>query len=197
MTWLRTLASRLAAIARWRVNDREIDDEIASHLEEATDDYVTRGLSRDEARLAARRDFGGITQVKEVHREVRSLTWPDSVGQDVKYSLRRLIKDPGATLIAVATMALGIGANTAIFSVVNGVLLNPLPYPSPTRIVAIYEKNAGMDRAPISYPNFLDWQQRSRSFEQLALYRNETYTLTGVTNPERLRETGGAAGRAR
>ena len=186
MTWLRTLASRLAAIARWRVKDREIDDEIASHLEEATDEYVARGLSRDEARLAARRDFGGITQVKEIHREVRSLTWPDSVGQDVKYALRRLIKDPGVTLIAVATLALGIGANTAIFSVVNGVLLNPLPYAEPDRLVALYSWTAGEPRDSSSYPNFLDWAASNRSFSDLAAFRADDLNLIGVGQPERV-----------
>jgi predicted permease len=94
--------------------------------------------------------------------------------QDVRYALRMLLKSPG------------IGANTTLFSVVNGVLLNPLPYSQPGRLVAIYEKNAGMDRAPISYPNFLDWERASKTFASMAIYRHEDYNLTGTAQPERL-----------
>ena len=102
---------------------------------------------------------------------MRSFTWPDNVRQDVKYAFRRLIKDPGFTLIAVVTLALGIGVNTAIFSVVNGVLLNPLPYPEPDRLVAVYSRTADEPRASSSYPNFLDWMRDNRSFSDLAAFR--------------------------
>jgi predicted permease len=167
--------------------DREIDDEIASHLEEATDEYVARGLSREEARLAAARDFGGITQAKQIHREVRSFTWPDNMRQDVKYAFRRLIKDPGFTLIAVATLALGIGVNTAVFSVVNAVLLNPLPYPEPDRLVALYSRTADTPKSSSSYPNFLDWARNNRSFSDLAAFRPDDLNLIGAGQPERVR----------
>ncbi len=106
--------------------------------------------------------------------------------QDLRYALRMLIKSPAFTAIAVLTLALGIGANTTLFSVVNGVLLNPLPYRSPDRLVAIYEKNAGLDRAPISYPNFLDWERGSKTIPSMAIYRHEDYNLTGTAKPERL-----------
>jgi predicted permease len=186
MKALRTFLSRLAAVARSRKHDHEIDDEIASHLEEATDEYVARGLSREDARLRAVRDFGGITQTKQIHREVRSLTWPDDVRQDVKYSLRRVIKEPGFTLVAVATLALGIGVNTAIFSVVNGVLLNPLPYPESDQLVAVYSRTADAARDSSSYPNFVDWLRDNRSFSDLAAFRPDDLNLIGLGQPERV-----------
>jgi predicted permease len=106
--------------------------------------------------------------------------------QDVRFALRMLAKSPGFTAVAVLTLAVGIGANTSLFSVVNGVLLNPLPYPHPERLVAIYEKNAGQNRAPISYLNFLDWQRTAQTFSSMAIYRHEDYNLTGGAQAERV-----------
>lgn len=106
--------------------------------------------------------------------------------QDVRYGLRVLLKNPGFTAIAVLTLALGIGANTALFSVVNGVLLNPLPYPEPDRLVAVYEKTADFEQSSITYPNFLDWQKESHSFSALGAARSEEYNMTGIGEPERL-----------
>ena len=106
--------------------------------------------------------------------------------QDIRYALRMLLKYPAFTAVVIVTLALGIGANTALFSVVNGVLLSPLPYPHSTQLVAVYEKNAGMDRAPISYLNFLDWQRATRTFSSLAIYRHEDYNITGRGQPERV-----------
>src|SRR6516164_900757 len=108
---------------------------------------------------------------------------------DLRYGLRMLVQSPGFTLIAVPTLALGIGANTALFSVVNGVLLNPLPYEHPGQLVAIYEKYekiGGLESAPIEYLNFLDWQRDSRSFASMAAYRNEDYNYVGNGEGERL-----------
>jgi predicted permease len=99
--------------------------------------------------------------------------------QDLRYAVRILLKSPAFTVIVVGTLALGIGASTALFSVVNAVLLNPLPYPHASQLVALYEKNAGMADAPISYLNFLDWQRQSKTFSSMALYRHEDYNLTG------------------
>jgi predicted permease len=107
--------------------------------------------------------------------------------QDVQYGLRMLLKNPGFTTIAIVTLALGIGANTALFSVVNGVLLNPLPYQEPERLVALYAKSKEFSRSSISYPNFLDWQRENRSFTALAAFRADNLNLTGVGDPERLR----------
>ena len=111
----------------------------------------------------------------------------ETILQNLRYGLRTLRKSPAFALIAVVTLALGIGANTAMFSIVNGVLLRPLPYENPGRLLRLASSMPQFNDASVSYPNFLDWQQRSRSFEQLALYRNDTWTLTGLSTPERLR----------
>ena len=107
--------------------------------------------------------------------------------QDLRYGLRTFRKAPGLAVIAVITLALGIGANTSMYSIVNGVLLRPLPYANPDRLLRLATSTPQFKDASVSYPNFLDWQQRSRSFEHLALYRNQNWTLTGVPDPERLR----------
>jgi predicted permease len=107
--------------------------------------------------------------------------------QDIRYGLRMLWKNPGFTVIAVLTLALGIGANTALFSVVNGVLLNPLSYPEPHQLVAVYSKTAEFEQSSISYPNFLDWEKNNRTFASLAAFRNDDFNVTGQGEPERLR----------
>ncbi len=106
--------------------------------------------------------------------------------QDLKYGLRMLAKSPGFTAVAVLTLALGIGANTAIFSVVNGVLLNPLPYDHPEQLVALYSRTSDFEQSSISYPNFLDWVRDNHTFSALAAYRGEDFSLTGIGEPERL-----------
>ena len=105
---------------------------------------------------------------------------------DLRYAVRLLLQSPAFTAIAVLTLALGIGANTALFSVVNGVLLNPLPYPHSGQLVAIYAKIAGLDSAPIEYPNFQDWQRDSHTFASMTAYRNEDYNFIGNGEGERL-----------
>ena len=107
--------------------------------------------------------------------------------QDLKYSLRTLRKSPGFAAIAILTLALGIGANTALFSVVNGVLLSPLPYPEPDRIATLYSKTAQFEESSISYPNFLDWQRQNHSFTALAAWRSDSFNMTGSGEPQRLR----------
>src|ERR1700693_202890 len=108
------------------------------------------------------------------------------LGQDLQYAIRLLLKSPGFAAIAVLTLALGIGANTALFSVVNGVLLNPLPYPHSEQLVAVYGKSPGFDRAPVAYLNFLDWQHDNRTLSSIAIYRNQDYTLTGMAEAKRV-----------
>jgi len=107
--------------------------------------------------------------------------------QDIRYAVRMLAQSPGFTAIAILTLALGIGANTALFSVVNGVLLNPLPYPQPDRLVALYSRTSTFAQSSISYPNFLDWQRNNRSLAAIAAYRSDDFNLTGAGEPERVR----------
>src|SRR5690348_2225007 len=107
--------------------------------------------------------------------------------QDIRYAVRILSKAPAFTIIAIVTLALGIGANTALFSVVDGVLLNPLPYTQPDRIVAVYTHTRTFNHSSISYPNFLDWVRENRSFSGLAAFREDDMNITGVGEPERLR----------
>src|SRR5690348_6368323 len=110
----------------------------------------------------------------------------NSFWQDVRYGLRVLAKNPGFTAIAVLTLALGIGANSALFSVVNGVLLNPLPFPNPEELYAVYSTSPTFEQSSISYPNFLDWQKQNHSFAELGAFRSENYNLTGAGEPERV-----------
>src|ERR1700733_7259408 len=106
--------------------------------------------------------------------------------QDIRYSFRMLAKNPGFAAIAILTLALGIGANTALFSVVNGVLLNPLAYPHASELVAVYGTTVGLDLGPITYLNFLDWQRGTQTLSSIAMYRNQDYNFVGTGEAERL-----------
>ena len=129
MTAIRVLVARLLGTAGWRRRERELDDEVQAHLDLLASEHRQRGLSADDARRAARRDFGGMDQVKERVRDERGFMWLDALRRDVAYAVRTLLRTPAFTLAAVSTLALGIGATTAIFSVAHAALLRPLPYP--------------------------------------------------------------------
>lgn len=107
--------------------------------------------------------------------------------EDLRFAVRMLLKSPAFAAVAILTLALGMGANTALFSVVHGVLLNPLEYPHPGQLVAIYGKTEGFHQGPIAYPNFLDWQRDAQTFSSMAIYRNQDYTLIGTGDGERVR----------
>ena len=168
---------------------RKLDDfgaEIDAHLQLEYERQRELGLSEEEARAAARRAFGNVMQAKERFYESHRWLWLDHFWQDVRYGVRTLRKSPGFAVIAILTLAIGIGANTALFSVVNGVLLNPLPYAQPDRLVALYARANEFNKFSISYPNFLDWSRQNHSFSSLAAFRGETFTVTGIGEPERL-----------
>jgi len=171
-----------------RRNDRELDDEVHSYVDLLAEEKMRQGMNLEEARRTARIELGGIEQVKEQVREVRAGAWLDSLLQDLRYGARMLRKNPGFTAIAVLTLALGIGANTAIFSIVYGVLLAPLPYHDASRLVVLNETTPRVGTVSVSYPNFIDWRAQSRSFSQMAYIEEMSFNLAGasVSRPENI-----------
>jgi putative ABC transport system permease protein len=179
VTRLRTFLLRLWALTRFRQMDRDIDDEIASHLAEAAEEYVRRGLSPEEARRAARRSFGGVTQAKEVYRQVRSFGWLEDLVRDLRFGARMLTKDRWITLAAVAALAIGIAANTTVFAIVHAILLRDLPFDQPDRIVAIgtHANNVRTLRAGVSYADFEDWRAAADTVAELGAMRETTMNV--------------------
>jgi len=143
-------------------------------------------MNPEEARQAALKSFGGVEQAKERSRDARGVRWLEDLWQDLRYGARTLVKNPGFTLVAALTLALGIGANTAIFSVVNGALLKPLPYEESERLVFVAERAASGGQEPISYPNFTDWRAQNRAFEHIGVFNSWGYALTVGGEAERV-----------
>jgi len=173
----------------WRRDrkQQELEQELQTHLKMAASDLLERGESAARAQQAVRREFGNVDLVRQVTRDQWGWRWLEELLQDLRYGARMLRKNPGFTLVAVLTLALGIGANTAIFSVVNGVLLNPLPYPHAEQLVTLHESKPNFEFGSISYPNFRDWQRDNRSFSSMAIARRINFSLTGVGEAEQVR----------
>jgi putative ABC transport system permease protein len=194
MAWRRLFLDRLRALRDSDAVHREIDEEMRFHIEMRTEENIRRGMSPEEARREAKRRFGRLSRIKEMGYEVRGGGLMETLWQDLRYGTRMLRKQPSFTLVAVLTLSLGIGANTAIFSVVNAVLLRPLPFAEPERLVWLWDTQPQLPTAPASLPDFLDWKAQNHSFEHLAAFQSGNMfldtgdgmrdTLVGLVTPE-------------
>jgi predicted permease len=190
--WIYTLPLRIRSLFRRQQVDQDLEEEIRDHLERKTADYIARGLSPEEARYAARREFGGIEQAKENCRDMRKVNWLYDLAQDAAYTLRQLRKSPGFAALVILTLAFGIGANTAIFNVVNGVLLRPLPYHNPSRLVGVFavDPSRPAQRGPFSPQDLDDFRRQQQAFASVGAYwyssASSGKTLTGAGEPQHL-----------
>jgi hypothetical protein len=160
----------MRALVRRERMESEMDAELRFHIEARAEDLVRSGAAREEAMRRAQMEFGGVERAKEECRDARGVNFVDGLVQDLRYGLRMLRKSPGFTAVAVLTLALGISANAAIFSVVDAVLLRPLPFPDPARLMRIWEcaPSRGYFRNVVNPLNFLDWRDHAKSFESMA-----------------------------
>jgi predicted permease len=183
--WAKKTWPRLASLAKRRQLERDLDDEVAFHLAMREEKNRAGGIARPEASYAARRQFGNTTSVKERALEMWTLTWLEDLWKDLHYGERVLMKNPGFSAIAIVTLALGIGASTAIFSVVDSVLLRPLPYQHPDRLVQVWETNTkqGYSRNVVNPINFLDWRDQNRAFTSMAAISDVAVNLNLGSDP--------------
>jgi putative ABC transport system permease protein len=180
MNWLRQIFSR-----RRRYDDISLS--IQEHLEEKIDELMEEGMSHELAERTARREFGNLAQIEERSRE--AWQWPtiESILSDVRFSLRQFRKSPGFSLVVIIIMALGIGATTTVFSIVDAVVLRPLPYVQPQRLVEVKSsQEKHFESSDVSYPDIFDWRAQNHSFDHLVSYHDASFTLTGVPHAQRL-----------
>lgn len=187
MEWWRIFASRLRGFFVKEKSDGDLDAELGFHLEMLTEENMRRGMNGKEAAYAAQREFGGVEQAKQLHREHRGLPVLDHFMQDVRFALRSLGKRPGFTVVAVFTLAIGMGANTAIFTAVHSVLLQSLPFPKADRLAIVWSTLGNEGRAPASGPELATLQRRSRLFADLGAIWAQSGALTGEGEPEQVR----------
>jgi len=170
MEWLRIFVARLRGLFRKQRLDGDLDAELQAHLEMLTEENIRRGMSSTEARYAARREFGGVEQAKELHREQRSIQFLDVLLQDLRFALRGLRKRPGFALVAILTLALGIGSTTAVFSVVDRILFRNLPYPHDERLVSFGDKAPFEANEFVLGPDYVDWKKTQTPFESVTSF---------------------------
>src|SRR5690242_15204184 len=192
MPTIKGLRARVRALLRRRAGDRELDEELRFHIEMETEKNVRAGMSPAEARHRALRDFGGVEPTKEAHRDVRG-RWLEELGADTRYALRTLRRAPVLATAAILTLALGIGANTTIFSAVNAVVLQPLPFAQPDRLVMLWEENPekGWHQQICAPANALDWKEQVKAFQDVTMYFDGAgvSTLTGEGAPRVLKSS--------
>src|SRR5919108_726572 len=190
MPWFRRLSLRLQTLFRRKRNTQQLNDEVQFHLDQQIAENLASGMSPAEASHAARRTFGNSTMLKEETRDTWGWLWLEQIGRDLRYAMRTLSRTPTFTTMAVLGMALGIGANTTLFTVVRTVLLKPLPFKDPEQLVMLYEQSADGKHSdnPVAGGIFQEWQKQSRTFEQMALLGGSGYNLSGTNGmlPEKL-----------
>lgn len=187
MRRLRALCIRFFGVFDGTRAGMELNEELESHLQMHVDESVRSGMSEGEARRQALIRLGGLEQTRQAYRERQGLPGLETLWQDIRFGVRMLLKSPGFTVVAVVTLALGIGANTALFSVIDAVLLNPLPYPHAEELVTVHAAKQNFNEGSISYLNFRDWQRDNKTLAALAVSRGTGYILTGTGASEEIR----------
>ena len=179
---------RLRALFRRGRLERELSEEIRTHIEMATEQNVLRGMTETEARQAARRSFGGVEQIKEEYRWTRGFPWLETLAQDIRYGLRTLARTPAFTFTALATLAVGIGATTAVFSIVYAVLLRSLPYSEPDRLVWITSTAGAFpgDNEFALVGDFVEFRERAKSFSHIAAFSTTSNNFADEAGAERI-----------
>jgi predicted permease len=188
MSWISTIAARVRGLLERKRLERELDEEVRFHLEMQVEDNLKAGMDSVEARFSALRSFGAIEPIKETYREQRTFALAETTRQDVRYALRTLRKSPVFTVTSVAVLALAIGANTTMFSLLKAVLLQPLPYPFPDQLVMLWTAHPGqrLEEGRSAYWNVEQWRQQSKSFADIAIFDPASVTLTAAGSAQRV-----------
>src|SRR5450755_797899 len=184
MDWIRIILSRVAALCMRQKLDDDLDEELRTHIEFAVEENLRRGMSRQAARTAALREFGGLTQTKEAYRVQRGSPFIEQMVRDLRFGLRQLRRSPGFAITAILTLALGLGANTAVFSLINGLLLRPLPVPHADRLALLhYDRSDQVDRAGYSFsaPVFRALEKRHDVFQDVAAFTGSSMQVRSGT----------------
>ena len=185
---LSELKMALRALLRKSRTQSELDEELNYHIEQQTEQNIRLGMNPEEARFAAHKAFGGLEQAKEQSRDARGVRWIENLWQDLRYGLRMMLKRPGFTLIAIGMLAIGIAANTAVFSIADGLILRPFDFSNQDRLVMIWTQmpSAGVHHKYIPIALFTDWQEQNQSFDQLVRFSGGLDYLTGAHGPEQV-----------
>ena len=183
MSWLRKVRLRFRALFQKQKLDAQMAEEMRGHIEMRTRQNIEAGMSADEARYAAMRQFGWVESIKDTCRDQRGVAWVENLAQDVHYGARMLRKNPIFTAVVVLTLALGLGANTAIFTILNATLLKAPAFPNPQEICLLTERNPRQEEYAVSGADFLDWRQQNRVFSRMAAFSRRIFTLRTAGEP--------------